>query len=369
MSSKQYTYFPIEYPQIHNLLQKQFANFWTVEEVDTSEDKKHWTQLLKANEKEFIKWTLAFFASADGIVIENLGKRFFEDINNSEGKAFYAFQMGMEAIHSLMYSVLIDTYVSDSKEKDKMFNAIEEIAPIKAKANWALKWISDESNYAKRCIAFAIVEGIFFSAAFCSIYWLKDRGVCPGLCLSNDFIARDEALHVEHACEQYKIIVNENPSMKLSTEEVHNMVKSAIETEDIFINEALKFKLKGMNAELMKEYVRYTANHLLGMLGYNKLYNVENPFDFMDRISMDQLNNFFEGRSSVYQRSGIMDSSRHSNNNNMELNKESVIKLIEEFIESQGIQLENSNSIIDWYNERENGYKTYSLNNIDNFDF
>jgi len=367
MSSKQYTYFPIEYQQIHDLTQKQFANFWTVEEVDTSEDKKHWTQL-RTNEKEFIKWTLAFFASADGIVIENLGKRFFEDITNSEGKAFYAFQMGMEAIHSLMYSVLIDTYVTDPKERDKMFNAIEEIAPIQAKADWALKWTTDtDSSFAKRCIAFAIVEGVFFSAAFCSIYWLKDRGICPGLCLSNDFIARDEALHVEHACEQYKILVSNNPKERLSSEEVYSMVRSAIDTEDVFINEALKFKLKGMNAELMREYVRYTSDHLLGMLGYPKLYNIENPFDFMDRISMDQLNNFFEGRSSVYQRSGIMDSSK--NNNTTELDQESVIKLIDEFVKSQGIKLESSDIIKNWYNEKQKGYKTYSMASIDEFDF
>jgi ribonucleoside-diphosphate reductase subunit M2 len=367
MSSKQYTYFPIEHPQIHELLQKQFANFWTVEEVDTSEDKKHWTQVLKTNEKEFIKWTLGFFASADGIVIENLGKRFFEDINNSEGKAFYAFQMGMEAIHSIMYSVLIDTYVSDPKEKAKMFNAIEEIPPIKAKADWALQWISDNSNFAKRCVAFAIVEGIFFSAAFCSIYWLKDRGVCPGLCLSNDFIARDEALHVEHACEQYKIGIANDPKIKLSSDEVYSMVRSAIDTEDVFINEALKFRLKGMNADLMKEYVRYTADHLLGMLGYQKLYNVQNPFDFMDRISMDQLNNFFEGRSSVYQRSGIMDSSKK--NGNAELDQESAIELIKDFVQSQGIKLDDTNCIQNWYDERQKGYRTYSMESIDEFDF
>lgn len=365
MSSEQYTYFPLKYPQIHELFQKQLANFWTVEEVDTTEDKKHWNQLTN-NEKEFIKYTLAFFASADGIVIENLGKRFFEDIKNSEGKAFYAFQMGMEAIHSIMYSVLIDTYITNPDEKNKMFNAIEEIEPIKTKAQWALKWINDSSSFAKRCVAFAIVEGVFFSAAFCSIYWLKDRGVCPGLCLSNDFIAADEGLHVQHAAEQYKIIISEDPSQRLSEKEVHDMVKSAVEVEDVFVNEALTFKLKGMNAELMREYVRYVADHLLGMLGYSKLYNIQNPFDFMDRISMNQLNNFFEGRSSVYQRSGIMDKSRQSDSG--DLDRQTVIGLIKEFMMSQGIVLEQD-MVEDWYDEKEKGYKTYSINSIEQFDF
>lgn len=293
--------FPIEYQDIWDKYKSHMSVFWTVEEIDLSKDMKDWDQL-NDNEKHFIKNILAFFAGSDGIVLENLGGRFMSEIQIPEAKCFYGFQAAMENVHSETYSLLIDTYVKDEKEKHKLLNAIDTIPCVNKKAQWALKWMNDkDSPFALRLIAFAIVEGIFFSGSFCSIFWLKKRGLMPGLTFSNELISRDEGLHTDFAVLLYtKYITN-----KIEEETVYDIVKEAVEIEKEFIIDSLPCNLIGMNKDLMSDYIEFVADRLLSQLNYSKLYNTKNPFDFMEMISLTGKTNFFEKRVSEYSKTGV----------------------------------------------------------------
>jgi len=287
--------FPIQDNAIWSLYKKQVDCFWRTEEVDLSKDLVNWNQLTN-NEKFFIKMILAFFAASDGIVIENLAQRFMTDIQLSEARAFYGFQIAMENIHSEMYSLLIDTYVKDKDEKHELFNSLEKFDCIKKKGDWAKKWIQDnDSDYGTRLIAFACVEGIFFSGAFCSIYWLKKRGLMPGLTFSNELISRDEAMHTEFAILLFKKLLN-----KPSDDVIYGIVKDAVEIEKEFICEALPCKLISMNSNLMSQYIEFVADRLLKQLNLDPVYNSSNPFDFMELISIEGKTNFFEKRVGEY---------------------------------------------------------------------
>lgn len=292
---KRFVMFPIKDQVIWEMYKKQVDCFWRAEEVDLTKDLGDWEKLSK-DERYFISSILAFFAASDGIVLENLAQRFMGEIQLSEARAFYGFQIAMENIHSQMYSMLIETYIKDAVEKDKLFNAIETYPCIKKKAQWAQKWIHDNrSSFATRLVAFACVEGIFFSGAFCSIFWLKKRGLMPGLSFSNELISRDEALHCEFAVYLYSKLVK-----KMSKQRIHELIKEAVEIECEFICEALPCKLIGMNAELMSQYIKFVADRLAVQLGYDKIYNVANCFQFMELISLDSKSNFFEKRVSEY---------------------------------------------------------------------
>jgi len=293
--------YPIEYEDIFDQYKKQLALFWTAEEIDLGKDENDWKKLTK-DEQHFIKYVLAFFAGSDGIVLENLGQRFMNEIQIPEAKCFYGFQMAMENIHSETYSLLIDTYIKDEKEKIFLLNAIHTVPAIKKKALWAQKWIEDEdASFASRLLAFAAVEGIFFSGSFCAIFWLKKRGLMPGLTFSNELISRDEGLHTDFAVLLYKnYLVN-----KLSQEKVWELFDEAVKIEEEFINDAIPCRLIGMNSELMAQYIRYVTDRLLVQLGYERKYNTTNPFEFMERISLEVKQNFFEGRVSSYSRSGV----------------------------------------------------------------
>jgi len=303
---QRFTLFPIRHQDIWECYKKQQASFWTAEEIDLSKDRIDWDNKLNNDEKYFIKNILAFFAGSDGIVNMNLLERFTSDVQVLEAQVAYAYQAYIENVHSETYSLLIDTYIDDPTEKDKLFNAIETIPCVKKKAEWALKWIKSDERFSKRLIAFAIVEGIFFSGAFCSIYWLKTRGLMPGLCVSNEFIARDEGAHTEFACLLYSKINN-----RIDEKEVKEIVKDAVNIEKEFINESLPCRLVGMNAEQMSNYIEYVADRLLNQLGYSKLYKATNPFDFMDKIGMEVKSNFFEGRVSTYQNASIMNKTKN----------------------------------------------------------
>jgi ribonucleotide reductase beta subunit family protein with ferritin-like domain len=293
--------FPIQYPKIYEMYQQHVSVFWTPEEVKLIDDLKDWKKLSK-DEQFFIKNVLAFFAGSDGIVLENLGKRFMNEIQIPEARCFYAFQMAMENIHSITYSLLIDTYINDPKEKDHLFRAIETIPCVQQKANWAIKWIeSEKASFATRLVAFGAVEGIFFSGSFCSIFWLRERGLMPGLTFSNELISRDEGLHTNFCCLLYSMLNN-----KLSQQDIHELIGEAVEIEKNFITESLPCRLVGMNSELMKQYIEYVADRLIVQLGYEKLYNTKNPFGFMERISIESKVNFFEARNHSYERAGIM---------------------------------------------------------------
>ena len=290
-----YVMFPIADDSIWQMYKKQVDCFWRAEEVDLSRDITHWESLTD-NERYFISMILAFFAASDGIVLENLGMRFMSEVQLPEARAFYGFQIAMENIHSEMYSLLIETYIQGSEEKHKLFHALENFPCIRKKADWAIKWINDRrSSFATRLIAFACVEGIFFSGAFCSIYWLKKRGLMPGLTFSNELISRDEALHTEFA-----ILLYTKLNKKLSKSRVHDIIKEAVEIETEFINEALSCRLIGMNSKLMSQYIEFVADRLLTQLGYDKVYNSANPFDFMELISIEGKTNFFEKRVGEY---------------------------------------------------------------------
>jgi ribonucleotide reductase beta subunit family protein with ferritin-like domain len=295
-SNQMYTMFPIRHHDIWEMYKKAVSAFWTLEELDFSTDRQHWNGSLSDNERHFVKHVLAFFASSDGIVNENLGVRFMNEVALPEAKAFYGFQIAMENIHNETYSAMIESYISDPDEKDALFRAVELLPCVKAKAEWALRWISSESaSFAERLLAFACVEGIFFSGAFCSIFWLKERGLMPGLTTSNEFISRDESLHTEFAILLYKKLLNRLPEAR-----VHAIVREAVEIEVSFITDALPCNLLGMNAELMGSYIEFVADRLLVQLGYPKIFEVKNPFAFMDRIGMDSKANFFEHRESNY---------------------------------------------------------------------
>ncbi len=292
---KRFVMFPIQDQTIWEMYKKQVDCFWRAEEVDLTKDLQSW-DTLTSDEKHFISSILAFFAASDGIVLENLAQRFMNEIQLSEARAFYGFQIAMENIHSQMYSMLIETYIKDGQEKDMLFNAIETYPCIKKKAQWAQKWIHDKnSSFANRLVAFACVEGIFFSGAFCSIFWLKKRGLMPGLCFSNELISRDEALHCEFAIYLYSKLLN-----KMTQKEIHQLIKESVEIECEFICEALPCKLIGMNSNLMTQYIKFVADRLCLQLGYDKIYNVSNPFQFMELISLSSKCNFFERRVSEY---------------------------------------------------------------------
>ena len=287
--------FPIKYQDIWDMYQKQVDCFWRPEEIDLTKDLAHWESLNK-DEQYFISMILAFFAASDGIVLENLASRFMNEIQVSEARAFYGFQIAMENIHSHTYSNLIETYIKDKEEKSKLFNAITNYPCIKKKSDWAQKWIHDNrSSFATRLVAFACVEGIFFSGAFCSIFWLKKRGLMPGLCFSNELISRDEALHTEFAILIYKKLKN-----KISEDTIIHIIKEAVEIETEFICDALPCRLIGMNSDLMTQYIKFVADRLVVQLGYKKIYNVSNPFDFMELISLEGKSNFFERTVSEY---------------------------------------------------------------------
>ena len=287
--------FPIKDNSIWEMYKKSVDSFWRPEEIDLSKDMNQW-KILNDDEKHFIKMILAFFASSDGIVLENLAVRFMSEVKLAEARAFYGFQIAMENIHSETYSLLIDTLIKDEEEKHKLFNSIDNFPCIKKKADWAEKWIGDKkSNFATRLVAFACVEGIFFSGAFCSIFWLKTRGLMDGVCFSNELISRDEALHTEFA-----ILLYSRLTQKLSKKKIQEIVKNAVEIEIEFICEALPCRLIGMNSNLMSDYIKFVADRLVVQLGSEKMYNVENPFSFMEMISIDSKTNFFEKRVSEY---------------------------------------------------------------------
>jgi len=287
--------FPIKHDDIWKMYQKQVDCFWRPEEIDLTKDLKDWDSLTQ-DERFFISMILAFFAASDGIVLENLAMRFMSDVQLSEARAFYGFQIAMENIHSHTYSLLIETYIKNSEEKHKLFNAIEHFPSIKKKSDWAQKWIHDNrSSFATRLIAFACVEGIFFSGAFCSIFWIKKRGLLPGLTFSNELISRDEALHCEFAVLLYSKLLK-----KMNKARVHEIIKEAVEIEIEFICEALPCRLIGMNSQMMTQYIQFVADRLCVQLGYDKIYNVTNPCDFMELISLESKANFFEKRNDSY---------------------------------------------------------------------
>jgi ribonucleoside-diphosphate reductase subunit M2 len=287
--------FPIQHQDIWEMYKKQVDCFWRAEEIDLSKDLTHW-DTLSDDEKHFVSMILAFFAASDGIVLENLAVRFMSDVQLSEARAFYGFQIAMENIHSQTYSLLIETYIKNEEEKMRLFRAIDNFPCIKKKSDWAQKWIKDNrSNFATRLVAFACVEGIFFSGAFCSIYWLKKRGLMPGLTFSNELISRDEALHCEFAIMLYSKLLK-----KMSKAKIHELVKEAVEIETEFICEALPCRLIGMNSKMMTQYIQFVADRLCLQLGYDKIYDVTNPFDFMELISLEAKSNFFEKRVDSY---------------------------------------------------------------------
>ncbi|GER38910.1 ribonucleoside-diphosphate reductase small chain [Striga asiatica] len=294
--------FPIQYPQIWEMYKKAEASFWTAEEVDLSGDLRHWSTLTDG-ERHFVKHVLAFFAASDGIVLENLAGRFMKEVQVSEARAFYGFQIAIENIHSEMYSLLLESYIKDPAEKSMLFRAVETIPCVEKKAKWAMRWIDGSESFAERLLAFACVEGIFFSGSFCAIFWLKKRGLMPGLTFSNELISRDEGLHCDFACLLYGLL-----KMKLSEERVKGIVADAVAIEREFVCDALPCALVGMNGELMSQYIEFVADRLLGALGYGKLYGVANPFDWMELISLQGKTNFFEKRVGEYQKASVMSS-------------------------------------------------------------
>jgi ribonucleotide reductase beta subunit family protein with ferritin-like domain len=294
-SSDRYTLFPIQYDDIYQMYKRQVDSFWRPEEVDLSRDLNDWAKLTD-DERHFISMTLAFFAGSDGLVMENISMRFLNDVKVAEARSFYAFQSAMESIHSEMYSILIETYIKDNTEKNKLFKAIDNFPCITTKARWAEKWIGDDdASFASRLLAFACVEGIFFSSSFASIYWIKKRGLMPGLTLSNEFISRDEALHTEFAILLYSKLNN-----KVSKARATEIIRDATEIEKSFITDSLPCRLIGMNSKLMTQYVEFVADRLCVQLGYEKIYGSHNPFDFMELISVETKTNFFERTNSEY---------------------------------------------------------------------
>lgn len=292
--------FPIAHKDIWEMYKQAEASFWTAEEIDLSLDIIDWETKLNENEKYFIKHVLAFFAASDGIVNENLAVNFMSEVQYPEARCFYGFQIMIENIHSEAYSLLIDTYIQDTTEKHRLFHAIDTVPCVGKKAEWALRWIS-KGNFNERLVAFAAVEGIFFSGSFCSIFWLKKRNLMPGLAFANELISRDEGLHCDFACLLYKNLLH-----KLPLKDLQSIITSAVEIEREFVRDAIPVKLIGMNADLMCQYIEFVADRLLVALGSPKIYNVSNPFDFMDLISMNSKTNFFERRVSEYQKTGVM---------------------------------------------------------------
>ncbi len=293
--------FPIVHDDIWQFYKKCEASFWTAEEIDLSADLVDWDSKLNDNERHFVKHVLAFFAASDGIVNENLAENFVSEVQYTEAKFFYGFQIMMENIHSETYSLLIDTYIKDNKEKDYLFNAIETLDCVKKKADWALRWI-DNGSFAERIVAFAAVEGIFFSGSFCSIFWLKKRGLMPGLSFSNELISRDEGMHCDFAC----LLYNNHIERQLDKKVLEGMIRDAVDIEKEFVSDALPVNLIGMNSDMMCQYIEFVADRLLASLGNDKIYNAENPFPWMELISLQGKTNFFEKRVGDYQKSGVM---------------------------------------------------------------
>jgi ribonucleoside-diphosphate reductase beta chain len=300
--------FPIKYNDIWEFYKKSEASFWTAEEIDLSQDLADWNNKLNDNERHFIKHVLAFFAASDGIVNENLAINFLNEVQYPEARCFYGFQIMMENIHSETYSLLIDTYIKDPAEKDKLLHAVDTVPCVGKKADWALRWIGN-GTFAERLIAFAAVEGIFFSGSFCSIFWLKKRGLMPGLSFSNELISRDEGLHCDFACMLYTNHVKN----QLPKEQVTKIIVDAVTIEKEFVSDAIPVKLIGMNADLMCQYIEFCADRLLLALGCQKFYNAANPFDFMEMISLQGKTNFFEKRVAEYQKSGVMNNKEENN--------------------------------------------------------
>ena len=314
-SSNNYTFLPIYNHKYYEFYKKQLSTFWTVEEVDLSKDREQFLNKLTEHERNFIKNILAFFAASDGIVNENLAINFLNEVQYPEARCFYGFQIMMENIHSETYSLLIDSYIKDPVEKDKLFHAVDTVPCVGKKADWAIKWINN-GTFAERLIAFAAVEGIFFSGSFCSIFWLKKRGLMPGLTFSNELISRDEGLHCDFACLLYNQLTN-----KLPIEQVTEIITNAVAIEKEFVVDAIPVRLIGMNADLMCQYIEFVADRLLQSLGCPKFYNATNPFPFMEMISLQGKTNFFEKRVAEYQKAGVMGKSETNN----------VFKLDEDF--------------------------------------
>src|ERR1043165_8988046 len=304
---------PINYPKVWEMYKKHEASFWTAEEIDLGDDQKHWDNL-SDGERHFISHILAFFAASDGIVNENLAVNFMSEVQLPEARCFYGFQIMMENIHSETYALLIDTYIKDPQEKSRLFHPIDTVPAVQKKAQWALRWIQNGS-FAERLVAFAAVEGIFFSGSFCSIFWLKKRGLMPGLSTSNEFISRDEGMHCDFACLLYSMLQS-----KLSHQQVLDIIMDAVKNEHEFVTDALPVSLIGMNAKLMCQYIEFVADRLLEALGYPKVYNSSNPFDFMEMISLQGKTNFFEKRVSEYKKQGVG-----------QTKEENVFKLDEDF--------------------------------------
>ena len=292
--------FPIHYQDIWQFYLDSVKVFWTPEEIKLAPDLKDWEKL-NEGEIHFISNVLAFFAASDGLVNENIGERFLQEVQITEAKAFYTQQLAMETIHSVTYSLLIDTYIKNAKEKDRLLKGVETVPCIGQKANWVKKWISSNDSFPTRLVAFACVEGIFFSGSFCAIFWLKKRGLMPGLCFSNELISRDEGMHCDFACLLYKNYIHE----KLDDTTIHNIIKDAVSIEKEFIIESLPCRLIGMNADLMSTYIEFVADRLCNQLGYNKIFNVENPFDWMTQQGAELKANFFENRVGNYSKTGV----------------------------------------------------------------
>jgi ribonucleoside-diphosphate reductase beta chain len=300
-NNSRFVLFPIVHDDIWSFYKRAEASFWTAEEIDLSPDLIDWENKLTEDERFFIKHVLAFFAASDGIVNENLAEHFLSEVQYTEAKFFYGFQVAMENVHSETYSLLIDTYIQNTADKAHLFNAIDTLDCVKKKAEWALKWI-DKGTFAQRLVAFAAVEGIFFSGSFCAIFWLKKRGLMPGLSFSNELISRDEGLHCDFAC----LLYNDHLNNKLTKEEVKEIIMDAVAIEKEFVTDAIPVRLIGMNSDLMAQYIEFVADRLLVELGNEKVYNTQNPFDFMDMISIQGKTNFFEKRVGEYQKAGVL---------------------------------------------------------------
>lgn len=310
-NESRFSLFPIEHPELWNSYKQHVASFWTAEEIDLSADLFDWREKLNDKERHFISMVLAFFAGADGIVVENLAERFCREVTVPEARCFYGFQMAMESIHQETYCLLIDTYISDPHDREVLFSAHTRVPSVAKKAKWAQKYIAAQVSFAERLVAFAVVEGIFFSGAFCAIFWLKKRGLMPGLTFSNELISRDEGLHCSFACQLYSKL-----ERKLSEHQMHSLVGDAVEVEKAFVCDALPVNLIGMNASLMSQYIEFVADRLLTDLGYRPLYGSKNPFGWMDMISLEGKTNFFEKRVGEYRKSGVMSSLQDDSRNN-----------------------------------------------------
>lgn len=295
-SEEAYSMFPVRYPKLWQWYKTSHAALWSAEELDFEEDLKHWREKLTNDERHFIKYVLAFFANSDSIVNENLATNFFNEVQLSEAKAFYGVQILIETIHSEVYSLMIDTYIKDTEEKSLLFRAYKTVPAVEKKANWALKWI-DSDDFVERLVAFCVVEGLFFSGSFCAIFWLKNRGLMPGLSMANDFISRDEGMHCEFACELYSML---SPSARLSQQKIEEIFRDAIEIEKEFITESLPVSLIGMNSNLMIQYIEYVADFWMEKLGYKPIFGSKNPFAFMEMISVEKKANFFEKKPTEY---------------------------------------------------------------------